>query len=53
MKACCMPTRPKKIRTAVPWTEPGHLLRVHVGFEGMDDLKADLDAALKRYSAAL
>jgi cystathionine beta-lyase len=48
-----LPTDPKRIRTATEWTEPGHLLRVHVGFEGMDDLKADLDAALKRYSAAL
>ena len=46
-ESLCVPVRPK--RTAVPWTEPGNLIRIHCGFEGMDDLKADLEGALHRY----
>lgn len=52
-ESLCLPSSPGKMRTAVPWTEPGHMLRVHVGFEGIDDLKADLAAALERYRARL
>jgi cystathionine beta-lyase len=51
-ESLCIPTWPGKIRTAVPWTEPGNALRLHIGFEEVDDLKADLAAALKRYEAA-
>jgi cystathionine beta-lyase/cystathionine gamma-synthase len=29
------------------------MLRIHVGFEGLDDLKADLASGLERYLAAL
>lgn len=45
-----LPCKPGKIRTAVPWTQDGNLFRIHVGFEDMDDLKADLSAGLKRYA---
>jgi cystathionine beta-lyase len=40
----------KSARSVKPWTDPGNLFRVHIGFEGMDDLKADLSAALERYA---
>ena len=51
-ESLCIPIWPDRIRTAVPWTEPGNAIRLHIGFEEVDDLKADLTAALKRYEAA-
>jgi cystathionine beta-lyase len=42
------PEQPQPIRTAEPWTETGFNLRIHVGLEDIEDLKADLDAGLKR-----
>ncbi len=48
-----LPAWPQKIRTAVPWREPGNLFRLHVGFEDMGELKADLDSGLKRYFSIL
>lgn len=39
-------------RTAVPWTG-GPFLRLHVGLEDVEDLKADLDRAFARFRAAL
>ncbi len=50
-ESLCLPIHPEKIRTAVRWTEPGTMLRLHIGLEGFDDLKADLAAALERYRA--
>lgn len=47
-----LPVDPAPIRTAVAWTEPGNLFRLHAGFEDLDELKADLAAGLKRYRAA-
>ncbi|MEX0627697.1 MAG: cystathionine beta-lyase [Cucumibacter sp.] len=47
-----LPIDPRKARTAVPWTEKGNLFRLHAGFEDMGELKADLEAGLKRYRAA-
>ena len=47
-----LPIHPERIRTAVPWSIEGNIFRVHVGFEGIDDLKTDLAAALSRYRAA-
>ena len=38
----------KKQRSAVPWTEEGFLIRLNVGFEDMEDLKADLDQAFEK-----
>jgi len=51
-ESLCLPVHPEKIRTAVPWTEAGNLLRIHVGFEDLGDLEADLAAGLERYRAA-
>lgn len=48
-----LPSWPRKIRTATPWNEPGNLFRIHVGFEDIDELKADLDSGLKRYFSIL
>jgi len=44
-----LPSDPKRIRTAVPWQERGNLMRLHVGFEDPDDLKADLGEGIARY----
>ena len=38
----------KKCRSAVPWGEEGFLIRLQVGFEDIDDLKADLDQAFAK-----
>lgn len=46
-----LPLNPKAYRTAVPWTEDGLLLRLHVGLESVDDLIADLEAGLNRLNA--
>jgi len=51
-ESLCLPVVIKKNRTAVPWTNEGNLFRVHIGFEGIDDLKADLAAGLERYAKA-
>jgi cystathionine beta-lyase len=51
-ESLCLPITPEKVRTAVKWTEPGPMLRLHIGLEGVDDIKADLAAALARYRDA-
>lgn len=51
-ESLCLPIHPETTRTAVRWDEPGPMLRIHTGLEGIDDLKADLSAALARYLAA-
>lgn len=51
-ESLCLPVKLGKNRTAVPWSAEGNLFRLHVGLEGIDDLKADLAAAIERYSAA-
>lgn len=50
-ESLCIPFNPSNIRTAVPWNAPGQMFRVHVGLESLDDLKADMAAALDRYRA--
>jgi cystathionine beta-lyase len=47
-----MPADPAKLRTAVPWTEPGQLIRLHAGLEDPDDLIDDLKAAFERAANA-
>jgi len=47
-----LPVKPGKARTAVPWMDAGNLFRVHIGFEGIEDLKADLAAGIARYRQA-
>jgi cysteine-S-conjugate beta-lyase len=43
--------RPGKLRSAVPWTAEGPLIRLHIGLEAPTDLIADLDASFQRVSA--
>jgi cystathionine beta-lyase len=47
-----VPCNPRPIRTATAWDEPGQLLRLSVGLEHIDDLKADLAAGFERMKAA-
>lgn len=47
-----IPTDPRPIRTAVPWTEPGQAMRIHVGLEDPEDLIRDLEAGFARFRAA-
>ena len=49
-ESLCLPVAITKARSSVPWTDKGNLFRLHVGFEGVDDLKADLRAGLDRYA---
>ena len=51
-ESLALPIHPEKIRTATKWTEAGTMLRLHIGLEGIDDLKTDLSEALGRYRAA-
>jgi cystathionine beta-lyase len=51
-ESLCLPVKLGKNRTAKPWAEEGNLFRLHIGLEGVDDLKADLAAALERYARA-
>jgi cysteine-S-conjugate beta-lyase len=43
---------PRPYRTATPWTEEGHLIRLHIGLEEPADLIGDLEAGLDRLRAA-
>jgi cystathionine beta-lyase len=51
-ESLCLPVKLGANRTANPWTEEGNLFRLHVGLEGLEDLKADLAAAMDRYARA-
>jgi cystathionine beta-lyase len=51
-ESLCIPVKLGANRTAKPWTAAGNLFRLHIGLEGVDDLKADLSAAIARYAAA-
>ncbi len=50
-ESLCLPVKFGKSRTVRPWTAEGNLFRIHVGFEGLDDLKQDLSAGIERYRA--
>jgi cystathionine beta-lyase len=41
-----------RLRTATGWNK-GAVIRLHIGLEDVDDLKADIEAAFARYKAAL
>ena len=43
-----IPAYPAKLRTAVAWTEPGFVLRYHVGLEAPEDLLEDLEEGFER-----
>lgn len=47
-----LPFDPRSSRTATSWTAEGPSLRLHIGLEHTDDLKADLEAGFKRYNAS-
>jgi cystathionine beta-lyase len=51
-ESLCLPVKLGKNRTAKPWTAEGNLFRLHIGLEGVEDLRADLAAAIERYTAA-
>jgi cysteine-S-conjugate beta-lyase len=46
-----IPFDPSSYRTATPWKAEGPALRLHVGLEDVDDLKADLEAGFARLAA--
>jgi cystathionine beta-lyase len=48
-----IPACPANMRTAVPWTDTGFVLRYHVGLEDPDDLLADLEDGFCRLQQAL
>lgn len=47
-----IPTDPRPLRSAVPWTEPGQPMRIHVGLEDPEDLIRDLEAGFRRFRHA-
>jgi cystathionine beta-lyase len=51
-ESLCLPVHPVRARTATRWQEAGPLIRLHIGLEDLDDLKADLSAGLARYRGA-
>jgi len=51
-ESLCLPVKLGRNRTVRPWTAEGNLFRLHIGLEGVEDLKADLAAALERYARA-
>ena len=46
-----LPFDPMAYRTATKWQVEGPALRLHIGLEDVDDLKADLDAGFARLNA--
>jgi cysteine-S-conjugate beta-lyase len=46
-----LPFDPRTYRSATTWEEKGPALRLHVGLEEVEDLKADLEAGFKRLRA--
>ncbi len=46
-----LPTRPEKLRSAVPWSGRGPTLRLHAGLEDPQDLIDDLAAGFERLRA--
>jgi len=43
-----LPSDPRNIRTAKPWTDPDQVVRLSIGLEHPDDLIADLAAGFER-----
>jgi cystathionine beta-lyase len=46
-----IPFDPTTYRTATQWKAEGPALRLHIGLEDVDDLRADLEAGLRRLTA--
>ena len=47
-ESLAIPANPAIKRTAVPWTERGYLVRMHIGLEDPDDLIQDLTDGFSR-----
>ncbi len=47
-ESLAIPVDPTSYRTATRWQTSGQLLRLHIGLESVDDLKADLEAGFRR-----
>lgn len=45
-----LPSDPRSCRSVTEWMAEGPVVRIHIGLEDTDDLIADLEAGLKRYS---
>ena len=48
-----LPQEVTPVRSATRWDATGPLIRLHIGLEDVEDLKEDLDAALKRFEKTL
>ena len=46
-----LPFDPSTYRTATAWQVEGPALRLHIGLEDVEDLKADLEAGFTRLAA--
>ena len=42
-ESLALPVYPEKYRSAVPWTAEGAVIRLQIGLEDVDDLRADLE----------
>ena len=51
-ESLALPIHPEKARSATKWSAAGPMLRLHIGLEAVEDIKADLAAGLARYRAA-
>jgi len=47
-ESLCFPVQPAPDRTATKWAEDGLSLRLHIGFEDIDDLQSDLGDGFSR-----
>ena len=47
-ESLCFPEQPGETRSATSWNEDGFSLRLHIGFEDIDDIKEDLEDGFKR-----
>jgi cystathionine beta-lyase len=51
-ESLAIPFDARPVRTATRWAPEGQMVRIHIGLEDVDDLIADLETGLARYSAA-
>lgn len=50
-ESLALPVDPQRFRSATKWQAEGPAIRLHIGLEDVDDLRADLRAGLDRFSA--
>lgn len=48
-----VPFDPRPYRTATRWDDEGPALRLHIGLDGVEDLKSDLEAGFQRLAATV